>query len=474
VLFALASGYVHQDPGGCPTALSRLDLLHAVQQGTVTIDAYHSNTSDVAAYRGHYYSDKAPGTVALAWPAFAAGAAGLRFARIPLDSTSGWIASSWAATFGSNGVLGAVGLGCLMAWASRYAGLKASVVAGLGIFMGGAPLPYATMLFSHAIVMGLIAVALWAITTGGQSATPSNRDSGAAAPGAQPRQQPPQWDWLRTSRWDLLAGFTCGWTLASEYTAGIVIVGVAIWLARQRWRRLIPFCLGAIPPLLLIPLYSWLCFRDPFILPYSLNASFPEMKHGLYAIGWPDAETAFNLLFSPARGLFFWTPFLVMAGFGYPRLAKTNPGLFRLTYVLPLLQVVVISGRVWDWPAGPTLGPRYLAPILPLLALPCALGVKRFPRLGTVLAAYSILITTMATLTNAAPPASYYNPLTELHIPLLLKGNLAPNLGTVMGLSPHVSVALFYLVLLGGMAWLWHKLPKESYAQKQQPSQSTR
>jgi hypothetical protein len=47
--------------------VSRLDLLHAlVVQGTVSIDAYHENTPDKAAYDGHYYSDKAPGTGALA------------------------------------------------------------------------------------------------------------------------------------------------------------------------------------------------------------------------------------------------------------------------------------------------------------------------------------------------------------------------------------------------------------------------
>jgi hypothetical protein len=267
----------------------------------------------------------------------------------------------------------------------------------------------------------------------------------------------------------LLAGFACGWALASEYTAGLVIVGLFCWLVSQGWRRAVPFCLGAVPPLLLIPLYSWLCFRNPFILPYSLDPAFPAMKEGLYGIKWPDAETAFNLLLSPARGLLFWTPFLAMAGFGYPKLARDYPPLFWLTYAVPVLQIIVISGRTWDWQAGPTLGPRYLAPILPLLALPCALGVQRFPRIGMALAAYSILITTLATLTDASPAAGYYNPLTELHIPLLLKGELAPNLGTLIGLPPHVSVALFYVILIVGVAWLWRTLPKESDASKHQP-----
>jgi hypothetical protein len=267
---------------------------------------------------------------------------------------------------------------------------------------------------------------------------------------------------LNAHRWDLLAGFAFGWALASEYTAGIVLAGLLLWVASQGWRRAVPFCLAAVPPLLLIPLYSWACCGSPFILPYSLNASFPEMKEGLYAIKWPDAETAFNLLFSPARGLLFWTPFLIMAGVGYSKLVHIDSRLFWLTYAVPLLHIIVISGRTWDWPAGPTLGPRYLAPILPLLALPCALGVQRFPRLGIALAGYSILITTVATLTNAAPPfPGHPNPLLDLHLPMLLKGQLAPNLGTLCGLAPWLSVMVYYAILCGGIWWLWGKLPPE-------------
>jgi hypothetical protein len=221
----------------------------------------------------------------------------------------------------------------------------------------------------------------------------------------------------------------------------------------------VAFCVAAIPPLLLIPAYSWACFGDPLTLPYSHQASFPAMREGLYAIKWPDPVTAFNLLFSPTRGLFFWTPFLVMAGFGYRTLFERMPRMFWLTYLIPLLQIVVISGRTWDWQAGPTLGPRLLAPMLPLLALPCALGVARWPRLGIGLAAYSILITTLATLTDACPSGEIYNPLTELHIPLFLKGEFSPNLGMMLGLPPYASVALYYLILVAGAVWLWRRLP---------------
>jgi hypothetical protein len=448
-LFLLVSSYMHQKPGDCPTARSRLDLLHALARGTVAIDAYHKNTPDKAAYQGHFYSDKAPGTVALALPAFALSGAAAKAAGVGLDSDPGWLLSSWITCVGSVGIVTAIGAGLLFRMLSQKVAPRFAFLTALAVFLGAAPLPYATMLFSHSLVAALMALALWALARPGDG---ERRDPGKRIE-----------TWLAHHRWDLAAGLACGWALASEYTAGIVVLGLLAWLVAQGWRRAVPFCLAAVPPLLLIPAYSWVCFGNPLLLPYSLNPCFPDMREGLYAIKWPSLETASHLLLGPTRGLLFWTPFLAMAGLGYWTLARVDRRLFWLAYAAPLLQVIVMSGRTWDWPAGPTLGPRYLAPILPLLAVPCAFGVQRFPRVGMVLAGYSILATTLATLTNACPPACYYNPLIELHFPLAFQGELAPNLGTLMGLSPHLSVALFYVLLTGGIIWLWRKLPKESH-----------
>ena len=452
VLLGFCVVYAHQRVLEAPTALSRLDVLHALLvHRTLCIDAYEPNTPDKAVFDGRYYSDKPPGTAALALGPFLLAAGLMKVSRFGLDSDAGWLFSSWAACAGSIGIITACGGVALFAWLCRHVKPRSALITTLALFLGGAPLPYATMMFSHALVVGLLSIAIWAIARQGACGfEPAGCGAG---------------HWLKAHRWDLFAGFASGWALASEYTSGIVLAGLLLWLVSLGWRRAAPFCLAAVPPLSLIPLYSWACFGNPFILPYSLNASFPQMKEGLYAIKWPDPDTAFNLLFSPARGLFFWTTFLIMAGVGYLKLGRRDWRLFCLTYGIPLLHIIVISGRTWDWPAGPTLGPRYLAPILPLLALPCALGVQRFPRLGIALAGYSVLITTVATLTNASPPfPGHPNPLFDLHLPMLLKGQLAPNLGTVCGLAPWLSVVVFYAVLCGGIGWLWRRLPPDPAA----------
>ena len=498
VLFLFCVGYSHQKYSRAPTPLSRLDLLHAMfVHRTVRIDAYHTNTPDKAVFNGSYFSDKAPGTVALAMVPFGVAATTLSRAGIDLDSKAGWLFSSWMACAGSIGIITALGGLALFAWLSKHVRSRWALITSLVVVLGAAPLPYSTMMFSHALVVGLLAIAIWAMTKQSEAdplsqnpavlLTHPSRQAGRSA-GKERRS------WFSANRWDLLAGFACGWALASEYSAGLVIVGLFLWLLSMnrdlvsqrdaalpanggegkrekpirsgervppRWKRAIPFCLAAIPPLLLIPAYSWACFGDPFTLPYSHQASFPQMKEGVYGIKWPDAETAFNLLFRPARGLFFWTPFFVMAGFGYWQLMRKSHRLFWLTYAVPLLHVVVISGRVWDWPAGPAWGPRLLSPMVPFLALPCALGLQKFPRLGIVLGAYSVLITTLATLTDACPSFNEHpNPLFDLNIPLFLKGEFSPNLGMMLGLPPYVSIAFFYAMLIGGTCWLWWQCDK--------------
>ena len=470
--------YAHQKKFNAPTPVSRLDLLHALMvQGTVSIDAYHENTPDKAVFDGRYYSDKAPGTVALALVPFAFAVALLGAAGIELSSDLGWLISSWFACAGSIGLVTALGGVALFAWLSRHVPPRSALLTTLALFLGAAPLPYSTMMFSHALVVGLLAIAIWAIQESTDKHTTDSSVIRAPSPPAgegrgegerliestgvelRAGSRSYQGTASREYRWELLAGFACGWALASEYSAGLVVVGLALWVSASGWRRLIPFSLAAIPPLLLIPAYSWACFGDPFTLPYSHQASFPAMSEGVYAIKWPDAETAFRLLFSPARGLFFWSPFILMAGFGYWQLITKSTGLFWLTYAIPVLHLAVISGRVWDWPAGPAWGPRLLSPMLPLLALPCAYGVSRFPWLGLPLAVYSILVTSVATLTDACPSYDVHlNPLLELNVPAFWKGELSPNLGMLLGIPAHLSAVFYYAVLIVGGTWLWRRL----------------
>jgi len=452
--------YVHQQRFDAPTPFARLASLHAVvQERTLAIDRWHQRTPDKAFHDGHYYSDKAPGTAALALPAFATAAAVLSRAGVDLDSPTGWRITSWAACAFSQALPAALGAAAFFAWLGRFVSPRAALVTVVGLTLGSQPLPYSTLLFSHAQVIGLIGLAIWAMKLFVPEVEDGRLDSGQCEPNAVGR---PAASATKPGRMALV-GFCLGLALASEFTAGIVVVvlgAYGVFRARRvgAQRSLRWFFWGALPPLLLIPAYSWATISTPWDLPYSYQASFPAMREGLYAIKWPDVENLGRLLFGPARGLVFWTPFLVMAGFGWWWITRERPRWLWLTYAVPVLHALVISGRTWDWKAGSAISARYLAPLLPLLALPCALGVQRWPRLGVALAMLSVGLMSVATVTDASPPYHLDNPLVQIHLPMLLQGKFSHTLGTALfGLPPAWGVALYYVYLAGGLVWLWRQ-----------------
>ncbi len=452
--------YVHQDYGG-GTSISRLDLLHAlVRHGTFAIDPYYGNTSDRASFAGHYYSDKAPGAVSAALPAFA-----LAEVLNPLGPEESdrrdnlgwggtWLFSSWVATAGSLGLLTALGGAFFFAWICRWVEPKTALVATMALFLGAMPFTYATVLFSHGMVVGLLAIALWAVGKRGAVDTDHGLEHTQVA-----AMKPVVSHWLKNSRWDLLAGFCCGWVLASEFSAGPIVAGIFAWVLVLDWRRVVRLSLGALPPLLLIPAYSLACFGTPWTIGYAHHSTFAQMHQGLCGIQWPNHVVGWKYLFSPERGLFFWSPWFLMAVPGWVVLWRRERALFWLTLLAPVVLTVVMSGYSWDWRAGWTLGPRYLCPMLPLIALPAALGTQRFPRIGLSLAALSILLTGLGTLINATPRYEINNPLTQLHIPTLIKGELTHNLGQLCGLPGVLSLVPLFVVVSGYLYYIYRELP---------------
>lgn len=414
-LLIFCYSYVHQDIEEA-IPVSRLDFLHAlVEQRRFAIDDTR-HTRDVAFFKGHYYSDKAPGLALVALPAFCASTAVLSLYGIPLGSGDGWLYSSWLATMGSIGVITAFGGACYLAWLRKWVPEFPALVSTLALFLGVTVLPYATSMFSHAIVTGLLAIALCVSV----AAEKSGCDQ------AQGKQ-------------GFLAGCCCGLALASEYTAAPCVAGLTLYVFLRKPYPRTRFFAGAVAPMLSVPLYGWACFGNPFAIGYDYTI-YEEMHSGLYGLRLPSAFVLSAYLFSPSRGLFFWCPFLLLAGAGFPALFRKDRGVFALVVVVCATQTLCMAGKVWDWKAGHTLGPRYLAPMAPFLALVAAFGMARFPKLGTVLAVLSTAITGFASVVCGTPSCSSDNPLFEICIPKALNGDYTHNIGQAIGLKGHWSV----------------------------------
>jgi hypothetical protein len=206
-----------------------------------------------------------------------------------------------------------------------------------------------------------------------------------------------------------------------------------------------------LPGLTLILFNNYLISGTP--LPaYGSNPEFPlESAANAYGHGLPTLHAAWALLFSEYRGLFFWSPVLLMAIPGLVRLAHADRALAIMVLAASTLTFLQVAS-FYNWFGGYSVGPRYLAPSLAFVGLAAAHGIAHLPRIGMLLTLISVALMTMVTGVGISPPQDYLRPLREYYFRRIERGQFTTNLGTLAGLSPASSLALLVL-LMGATGW---------------------
>lgn len=223
---------------------------------------------------------------------------------------------------------------------------RAAAVAGLTA-AGTMLLPYAGSGYSELALAGAIALGLTAVgasTRGRRWAAPL----GGVAVGMATL--------LRTD--SLLA------------VAPAVVAGVLLAVPADRRRQeLVRIAAGATPFLVVWAWYNAVRFGNPWTLGYAGTEGFAgDFPAGL-----------FGLTLSPARGLLWYAPLLLVA------LAGARAA-WRLNRPLALAAAIVLVGRLilfasWSsWWGGVTWGPRFLVPAMPALAVGLAGALSRYRR----------------------------------------------------------------------------------------------
>jgi len=117
--------------------------------------------------------------------------------------------------------------------------------------------------------------------------------------------------------------------------------------------------------------YNWFRFGDPLLVGYPVGLGFS------IGVWW---QGIVGLLVSPGRGIVWYVPWLILAVPAIPRawrLASEAAG----TAVAICLLYLLLYGKWFLWHGGYCWGPRFLAPLLPLLAwlaVPAAARWRRF------------------------------------------------------------------------------------------------
>lgn len=433
---------------------SRFNLTRAiVADGSVRIDPYVGNTGDYAKVDGHYYSDKAPGLSLMAVPVYALtealGPRGLDWLAQRLSASSAFADTLNPAGQGTSEERVAVALAlyiatliCVALPAAVMLVLLAKVVERIGgcrtaALLSALAIGLATPVFSYSQAFyGHIPAA--ACIVGAFALIALNQDKQLSA-----------------SR--LLAiGALLGWAVVIEYPAALAGLPIALWaVQRARGRAVVYGVAGALPALAVLAVYDLIAFGTPLPIGYE-HSELWQAQHdvGFMSLTYPRAETLWGLSFSPFRGLFFLAPVLLLtlpgAWLGLRSVAQRAPVLVA-TASFALMFLFASASAMW-W-GGFAVGPRYLLPGLPLLALPLGVLLARIngaalPRrlaglaLFAVLAGISALHVWATTLAGQSyPPDTTHRPLTEYVLPALQAGDVARNLGMALHLGGLASLA---------------------------------
>jgi hypothetical protein len=429
---------------------SRFDLVVAVvDDHTLQIDRYVANTGDYALYEGHYYSDKAPGIALLGLPVYSAFRHLVSPALMPrldaltrspgaLDSTldpNGTgiqpeklrFYAGMAVTDLMVGALPAAGLAVLFFWmVGRLGGdRREQWVATLMYTLATPAFAYANSLVGHQTSAGLL-FAAFVVLFGVRQTTISRR-------------------------WLFLAGLLLGFALITEYPTGLIVVVLglyALFVLPDRVQVGVRLALGAVPPLLALVVHDMAAFGTPLPVGYLHSALWVDVHQiGFVSLTYPHVNALVGLTFGVYRGLFFLSPYLLLAVVGFGVLWRRRQWRAEVLVLAaaPLVYLLFNSSSAM-WDGGFGVGPRYLVASLPFLAIAAGAGLVSAWRTAAVrpvlipIVVWSFFAVWTETIGGQVWPDYSPNPLFDFSLPKLVAGDVARNVGMLTGLGGWASL----------------------------------
>jgi hypothetical protein len=447
-VFLISYGYFTQ-PSSNSNSVSRISLSIAIiEDGSLKIDRFHEATSDKVFFAGHYYPDKAPG---LSFTALPFTAAVYRFLRLS-DNDITWIKIdpdksrirltskfkfiTYVSTIFTSGLMTAITGTVLYFLALRLgASIAGAIFATLTFGLATPAWGWATAFFGHAMAGSCLFLAFAAICYLKQS-------------------RPKKW---RDTIFGFIIGALLAWAIVVEYpsiisSSIIAAFGITTITPWER-RRIVPVLAGAIvgSVIFIAPLlvYHSLAFGSPFHVGYQEHQIFGGVKQGIVGITYPKFTVLYKLLFSQYRGLFWFSPILLVIPIAfYQALRLTKFRNIAVTAALIPVYYLLMNSAFYYWDAAWSTGPRYITPMLAFVCLPIArLWTTAGSRCKTALLALfglSFIISLICVSVTMASPSNFGNPLFDYLVPNFVKGQVR----TMLNLFFNQQLGLLTLVPL--------------------------
>lgn len=241
-----------------------------------------------------------------------------------------------------------------------------------------------------------------------------------------------------------LAGFLSGFAVISEFPAifPIIVFGIGLFFTdkRERRDRILFYALGGLPFLIFLLVYNNALFGSPFSMSYA-HESFPEWAEvagqGVFGINFPTLSNFYLLLFSPARGLFFFAPVLILAVVAFFTSPEKKSLRHKIKIAAIVVSILILCGHGAAH-GGWAFGARYLVFIIPLLLDSFFDGeTDKFPNVWRGMTfVVAMLFCTVPALTFIFAPPEFKFPHNNFWIPFLLEENwFTPTLANVFAIQ---------------------------------------
>ncbi len=244
-----------------------------------------------------------------------------------------------------------------------------------------------------------------------------------------------------------LAGIFMGVSVVLEYPSALAAMFIGLYALGRLPRRLWPnLILGAVPGPLFIAGYNLAIFGNPLVTGYANSTSaFPGVHrtHSGLAGAYQHVfvllrpRALLGMSFSPYRGLFFLSPFLLLAFPGYWLWARRGGREWLLFLAIPVALFLAISSFA-GWDGGMAVGPRYLISMLPFLTFPVIFVLNRARAWATRFIIYGLIALSCAAVWiesiggNGYPQVYLLDPLLSSSLPALAQGHLHATVVTLL------------------------------------------
>jgi hypothetical protein len=396
-------------------------LVRALADGTTTVDKTRHqigdlSTNDVQLYKGHYYSNKAPGLPFLTLPAFeVVKATGYRTSGDPTKPI--WPLHVWSI------VLPFFVLLLLLCDRGDRIQRGLGTAAALTVGLGTLALPFATMFFSHVLSASLGFVAFFLLW--------------------HEREGP------RRLRLVAAGGLAAGLAVTTEYSLVFVaaVCGVYALVRGDYVRRALAYLGGVAAGVLPLAFYNLWSFGSITHLSYENNQTGVNDKVRNFALMWPSAHQLSDILFS-AWGLLTLTPVLACGAVGAVLLYRRGMRAEALV-CLAIPAIFLLWGASLGNGVSPFGGlgpPRYQIPMIPFLVLPVAVAFRAFPATTVALGLVSAFQMVVQTGTN--PLAAYDGAwMTRVRTE-----QFSQTAASLLGVTGWYTIVLFFLAVLVALA----------------------